>query len=314
MSATTPTKLAAGPSVRVRAPAKVNLYLAVGDVRDDGYHDLVTVFHALDLADELTVTPSRRSTVRCTPSDGVPAGAKNLAGVAVRLLAQRAKAGGPVAIDIAKQIPVAGGMAGGSADAAAALVGCAALWELDLDRRALTEIAREIGADVPFALSGGTALGTGRGDLLSPVMTRARLHWVLAIAESGLSTPAVFAELDRLREQGNPPRVKPVDTMLAALTSGEPAKVAAALGNDLQAAAVSLQPGLRRTLRAGEAAGALGAVVSGSGPTVAFLCADAESAGAVAAELAGSGTCRSVRVAAGPAPGARVVPAGPGRS
>ena len=119
----------------------------------------------------------------------MPAGGKNLAGVAVRLLAQRAKAGGPVAIDIAKQIPVAGGMAGGSADAAAALVGCAALWELDLDRRALTEIAREIGADVPFALSGGTALGTGRGDLLSPVMTRARLHWVLAIAESGLSTP-----------------------------------------------------------------------------------------------------------------------------
>ena len=300
----------AGPSVRVRAPAKINLYLAVGDVRDDRYHDLVTVFHAVDLADELTVRPARRSAVRTTPADGVPAGAKNLAGVAARLLATRVKAGGPVAIDITKQIPVAGGMAGGSADAAAALVGCAALWNLELDRRELAEIARDIGADVPFALAGGTALGTGRGDLLSPVMTRARLHWVLAISDRGLSTSAVFAELDRLRAQGSPPRVKPVDTMLAALTSGEPAKVAAALGNDLQAAAISLAPELRRTLRAGEEAGALGGLVSGSGPTVALLCADAESAGAVAARLAGSGTCRSVRVAAGPAPGARVVPTG----
>jgi 4-diphosphocytidyl-2-C-methyl-D-erythritol kinase len=300
----------AGPSIRVRAPAKINLYLAVGDVRDDGYHDLVTVFHAVDLADEVTVRPARRSAVRTTPPDGVPPGAKNLAGVAARLLATRAKAGGPVAIDIAKQIPVAGGMAGGSADAAAALVGCAALWDLRLDRRELAEIAREIGADVPFALAGGTALGTGRGDLLSPVMTRARLHWVLAISDRGLSTPAVFAELDRLRAQSGPPRVKPVDTMLAALTSGEPAKIAAALGNDLQAAAISLAPELRRTLRAGEQAGALGGLVSGSGPTVALLCADAESAGAVAVDLAGSGTCRSVRVAAGPAPGARLVPTG----
>ena len=167
MSPSSPPRLPAGPVVRVRAPSKVNLYLAVGDVRDDGYHDLVTVFHALDLADELTITPARRSSVRCTPADGVPAGAKNLAGMAVRLLAQRTRSGGPVAIDIAKQIPVAGGMAGGSADAAAALVGCAALWELDLDRRQLTEIGRELGADVPFALAGGTALGTGRGDLLS---------------------------------------------------------------------------------------------------------------------------------------------------
>jgi 4-diphosphocytidyl-2-C-methyl-D-erythritol kinase len=299
-----------GPSVRVRAPAKINLYLAVGDLRDDGYHDLVTVFHAVDLADELTVRPARRTAVRTDPPDGVPAGTKNLAGAAARLLASRAKVGGSVAIDIAKQIPVAGGMAGGSADAAAALVGCAALWELSLDRRDLSDIARELGADVPFALAGGTALGTGRGDLLSPVMTRARLHWVLAISDRGLSTPAVFAELDRLRTQGSPPRVKPVDTMLAALTGGEPAKIAAALGNDLQAAALSLQPGLRRTLRAGQEAGALGGVVSGSGPTVALLCADAESAGAVAAELAGSGTCRSVRVAAGPAPGARVVAPG----
>jgi len=159
MSPSAPPRRPTGPAVRVRAPSKVNLYLAVGDVRDDGYHDLVTVFHALDLADELTVSPARRSSVRCTPADGVPAGAKNLAGMAVRLLAQRTRSGGPVAIDIAKQIPVAGGMAGGSADAAAALVGCAALWELRVQRQELIEIGREIGADVPFAPPGAQRTG-----------------------------------------------------------------------------------------------------------------------------------------------------------
>ena len=293
--------------VRVRAPAKINLHLAVGDVRPDGYHDLVTVFHAVDLADELTITAAPRHSVRTVPTDGVPAGSKNLAGVAARLLARRTRLGGPVAIEIAKQIPVAGGMAGGSADAAAALVGCAALWGLEIGRGELAEIGADIGADVPFALTGGTAVGTGRGDRLSPVLARTPLHWVLALADQGLSTPAVFAELDRIRAESTPPRVGPVNRVLSALASGEPSEVAAVLGNDLQAAAISLQPGLRRTLRAGMAAGALGGVVSGSGPTVALLCADAESAGGVAAELAGSGTCRTVRMAAGPAPGARLI-------
>ena len=294
-------------AVRVRAPAKINLHLSVGDVRPDGYHDLVTVFHAVDLADELTIATADRHVVRTDPPTGVPVGAKNLAGLAARLLAKRTGAGGPVAIDITKQIPVAGGMAGGSADAAAALVGCAALWGLDIGRADLAQIGAELGADVPFALTGGTAVGTGRGDLLSPVLARMPLHWVLALAEDGLSTPGVFAELDRLRAETDPPRVGPVTGMLAALASGDPATVAGALGNDLQAAAISLQPGLRRTMRAGVAAGALAGVVSGSGPTVALLCADAESAGGVAAELAGSGTCRTVRIASGPAPGARVI-------
>ncbi len=303
------------PVVRVRAPAKINLHLSVGDLRADGYHDLVTVFHAIDLVDEVTIAAADRHAVRTlasngAPADGVPNGAKNLAGMAARLLARRSGAGGPVAIDIAKQIPVAGGLAGGSADAAAALIGCAALWGLEIGRGELVQLAATIGADVPFALTGGTAVGTGRGDLLSPVLARTPLHWVLALADEGLSTPVVFAELDRLRADGDPPRVGAVTRMLAALASGEPDRVAAALGNDLQAAAISLQPGLRRTLRAGLAAGALGGVVSGSGPTIALLCADAESAGGVAAELAGSGTCRSVRVAAGPALGARVIGSG----
>jgi 4-diphosphocytidyl-2-C-methyl-D-erythritol kinase len=294
-------------TVRVRVPGKINLYLSVGNLRDDGYHDLVTVFHAVDLVDELTIGTAVRHSVHTIGVDGVPAGAKNLAGIAARLLAKRTKAGGPVAIEIKKQIPVAGGMAGGSADAAAALVGCASLWELDIGRDQLSQYAAELGSDVPFALTGGTAVGTGRGERLSPVLARMPLHWVLALAESGLSTPAVFAELDRLRAAGTPPQVDGVQDMLTALASGDPLQVAAAMGNDLQAAAISLQPTLRRTLRAGLAAGALGGVVSGSGPTVALLCADPMSAGQVAAELAGSGTCRAVRVASGPAPGAKVI-------
>ncbi|SDO32398.1 4-diphosphocytidyl-2-C-methyl-D-erythritol kinase [Nakamurella panacisegetis] len=296
-----------GP-VRVRVPGKINLHLSVGDLRADGYHDLVTVFHAVDLVDELTISPAERHTVSTEgASAAVPTGGKNLAGAAARLLAKRTKAGGPVAIQISKQIPVAGGMAGGSADAAGALLGCAALWGLELTRDQLSEIAAELGSDVPFALAGGTAVGTGRGERLSPVLARTPLHWVLALADGGLSTPAVFAELDRLRSHADPPRVAGVQDMLTALSSGDPAQVGAALGNDLQAAAISLQPGLRRTLRAGLAAGALGGVVSGSGPTVALLCADPAAAAEVAAELAGSGTCRSVRVASGPAPGARVI-------
>ncbi len=295
-----------GP-VRVRVPGKINLHLSVGDLREDGFHDLVTVFHAVDLFDELVISPSDRNAVRTTGLAGAPAGAKNLAAAAARLLAKRSRAGGPVAIDIEKQIPVAGGMAGGSADAAAALVGCAALWGLELSRDQLAEMGAELGSDVPFALTGGTAVGTGRGERLSPVLARTPLHWVLALSEGGLSTPTVFAELDRIRATGQPPRVGGVQDMLTALTSGDPAKVAKALGNDLQAAAISLQPGLRRTLRAGIAAGALGGVVSGSGPTVALLCADPTGAAQVAAELAGSGTCRAVRIASGPAPGAKVV-------
>ncbi|MTD12702.1 4-(cytidine 5'-diphospho)-2-C-methyl-D-erythritol kinase [Nakamurella sp. YIM 132087] len=298
--------------VRVRVPAKINLLLAVGDLRPDGYHDLVTVFHAVDLFDELVVRLADRHSVRTvSPGSkavaGVPAGARNLAGMAARRLAKEYRATGPVAIEITKQIPVAGGMAGGSADAAGALVACDRLWGTDVPRDRLAAIAAELGSDVPFALRGGTAVGTGRGNLLSPVLTRMQLHWVLGLGHEGLLTPAVFGELDRLRAAGDPPRVPGVEDMLSALASHDVHRVAAALGNDLQAAAISLQPGLRRTLQAGLQAGALGGIVSGSGPTTAFLCESAQAAADVATELAGTGTCRSVRVASGPVPGARVI-------
>src|SRR5207244_878431 len=132
-------------------------------------------------------------------------------------------------------------------------------------------------------------------------------HWVLALDHQGLSTPKVYAELDRLRTDGDPPRVGDVEPLLEALASGDPRQLALLLGNDLQAAAVSLRPGLRRTLRAGVQAGALAGIVSGSGPTCAFLCTDADAAVRVAAELSGAGVCRTVRVAHGPVPGARIV-------
>ncbi len=298
-----------GP-IRVRVPAKVTLFLAVGPLEGDGHHQLVTVFHAVSLFDELVIDVGARLTVRTMGASAVPSGAQNLAGVGARALAKRIGVRPAVSIEIHKQIPVASGMAGSSADAAAALVGCAALWGADLSRAELAELAAEVGSDVPFALSGGTAVGTGRGERLAPVLARNPLHWVLALADGGLPTPEVFGELDRLRAEGDPPRAGDVQQMLEALASGDPARVAAALANDLQAAAIGLLPTLRRTLRFGLDAGALGGIVSGSGPTVALLCADASAAAGVAAEMAASGTCRAVRIVSGPASGARIVGVG----
>jgi 4-diphosphocytidyl-2-C-methyl-D-erythritol kinase len=293
-------------------PAKVNLHLAVGDLRSDGYHDLTTVFQALSLTDEVVVAAAEDPGVEVTGEGaaGVPSGPENLAWQAVEALAEhvgRDMADSRVRVLIRKAIPVAGGMAGGSADAAATLVGLAALWKLDIGRDELGTVAATLGSDVPFALHGGTALGTGRGERLVPVLTRHTFHWVIALDQRGLRTPDVFGELDRLRDDGRPSRTGDVEPVLEALASGDPRQLALLLGNDLQAAAVSLRPKLRRTLRAGVAAGALAGLVSGSGPTCAFLCSDGDAAVRVAAELAGAGVCRTVRVASGPVPGARVV-------
>jgi len=213
-----------------------------------------------------------------------------------------------VSILIDKSIPVAGGMGGGSADAAAVLVALNSLWELGVPRRDLHALAAQLGSDVPFALHGGTALGTGRGEELATVLARNTFHWVLAFAERGLSTRTVFGELDRLREVGTPPRLDEPGPVLAALAAGDPEQLAPLLGNELQASALSLNSALRRVLRAGVEAGALAGMVSGSGPTCAFLCRSAPSAVDVGTELSGAGVCRTVRVASGPVHGARVVP------
>ncbi|MBP2450447.1 4-(cytidine 5'-diphospho)-2-C-methyl-D-erythritol kinase [Mycolicibacterium lutetiense] len=300
-------------SVTVRVPGKVNLYLAVGDVRDDGYHDLATVFHAVSLLDEVTVRNADMLsvTVEGEGVESVPTDERNLAWRAAELLAEHVGRAPDVAISIDKSIPVAGGMAGGSADAAAVLVAMNTLWELGVPRRDLHALAAKLGSDVPFALHGGTALGTGRGEELATVLARNTFHWVLAFARKGLSTPKVFGELDRLRADTStpgPPRTEEPEPVLAALASGDPAELAPLLGNDLQSAALSLYPDLRRTLRAGVEAGALAGIVSGSGPTCAFLCSSSTSAVDVGTELAGAGVCRTVRVASGPVSGARVVP------
>lgn len=293
----------------VRAPSKVNLHLGVGEVRADGYHELTTVFQALSLGDDLEISPAASLAVRVVGEGAaeVPTDRTNLVWQAAVRLAHLGGRAPLVEFAIRKGIPVAGGMAGGSADAAAALVGLNELWDLGLSRDELAVIGAELGSDVPFALYGGTALGRGRGEKLLPVLSRKAFHWVLALAKGGLSTPAVFRELDRLREQGNPPRLGEPQELLQALASGDPHQLAPLLGNDLQAAALSLKPELRRTLRAGVEAGALAGIVSGSGPTCAFLCADESTAVAVSAELSGAGVCRSVRTASGPVPGARVV-------
>ncbi|MFF4581868.1 4-(cytidine 5'-diphospho)-2-C-methyl-D-erythritol kinase [Streptomyces sp. NPDC001389] len=300
------------PAVTVRVPAKVNVQLAVGAARPDGFHDLANVFLAVSLYDEVTATATDGDgpTVGCEgpDSDQVPLDRTNLAARAAEVLAARAGLTPAVHLHIAKNIPVAGGMAGGSADGAAALLACDALWGLGTPREELLEICAELGSDVPFSLVGGAALGTGRGELLTPVEAGA-FHWVFAVAHGGLSTPAVFREFDRLTEGTDVPDPQASPELLAALASGDPDALAAVLprSNGLQPAALSLRPELARTLEAGVGAGALAGLVSGSGPTTAFLVRDEEAAAKVAAALEASGTCRATRVTGSPAAGATVL-------
>ncbi|MGW2639430.1 4-(cytidine 5'-diphospho)-2-C-methyl-D-erythritol kinase [Streptomyces sp. NPDC001348] len=296
-------------SVTVRVPAKVNVQLAVGAARPDGYHDLANVFLAVGLYDEVTVTPAGELSVTCEGPDAgqVPLDRTNLAARAALTLAERRGIEPAVHLHIAKDIPVAGGMAGGSADGAGALVACDALWGTGASRAELLEICAGLGSDVPFSLVGGAALGVGRGERLTALEVGGTFHWVFAMAGRGLSTPAVFREFDRLAEGREIPEPVASAELVEALAKGDAEALAGAVSNDLQPAALSLFPGLADTLDAGRAAGALTALVSGSGPTTAFLARDAESAGAVAEALRASGTCRTVRVALAPAPGAMVV-------
>ncbi|GAB3299648.1 4-(cytidine 5'-diphospho)-2-C-methyl-D-erythritol kinase [Geodermatophilus aquaeductus] len=297
------------------APAKINVSLAVGPLREDGYHDLQTVYLAVSLLDTVTVRRAEGLSVTVTGEgaegpDPVPTDRRNLVWRAAELLAEHAGVAPDAAIAVEKAIPAAAGLAGGSADAAAALVALDALWGTHATRGDLTALAARLGSDVPFSLAGGVALGSGRGERLTPVLARRPWHWVLGLADGGLSTPAVYAELDRLRAEGRLPdgaAFPSPEPVVAALRSGPVEALAAALANDLQAPAVSLRPALRRALRGAIDAGAAAAVVSGSGPTVAALAADEDAAVRLAAVLAGEGLFRTVRVVHGPVPGARLV-------
>jgi 4-diphosphocytidyl-2-C-methyl-D-erythritol kinase len=291
----------------VRVPAKVNLHLSVDPPRPDGFHELLTVFHAVDLVDEVLARPADRLslTISGEGAADLPTDEGNLAWRAAALLARTAGLAPRVHLEVRKAIPVAGGMAGGSADAAATLVACARLWDLDVGPAELTALAAQLGSDVAFPLLGGTALGTGRGEILTPVPCATRLHWVFALADLRIGAGEAYRELDRLRGSGRAPGPSgPADRLLAALADGDVVRIAALVGNDLQAAALSIAPRLADTLAAGTERGALAALVSGSGPTCAFLCADAAAATVLAAELEAARVCRTARVATGPSPGA----------
>ena len=300
-------------TVVARAPAKVNVHLGVGPLRGDGFHELRTVYLAVSLLDTVTVRPGDglSLTVAGEGADGaVPTDRSNLVWRAAELLAESAGVAADAAMAIDKSIPAAAGLAGGSADAAAALVALDSLWGTRASRADLLDLAARLGSDVPFSLVGGLALGAGRGEHVTPVLSRTRWDWVLGIAGEGLSTPAVYGELDRLRAAGRVPDgtdLAAAEPVLVALRSGPPAALAAALANDLQAPALALRPDLGRALRAATEAGAAAALVSGSGPTVAALADDEQHAHRLAAELAGAGVFRTVRAVHGPVPGARLV-------
>ena len=297
--------------VVVRVPAKVNLQLSVGPMSPDGYHEIATVFQAVSLFDDVTVkTGQDGSGITLTASGitgGVPLDSSNLAVRAAALMIDRYDIPKDIALHIKKEIPVAGGMAGGSADAAGVIVGIDALFDLGIARDELEKLASELGSDIPFSISGGIAVGRGRGDELTPALSRGTYHWVLATSGQGLSTPAVYQECDRLREGMEIARPSVSDAMMQALRAGDAQAVGAAMSNDLQAAACSLKPALRLILDVGNDYGALASIVSGSGPTVAFLVDDEERALDLTVALSSSGVVAGAVRATGPVHGARVV-------
>jgi 4-diphosphocytidyl-2-C-methyl-D-erythritol kinase len=303
-----------GREVHAKAPGKINVFLRVGSRLDDGYHDVAIAYQAVSLCERVRVVEADGFSVAVTGSvelSRVPTDERNIAVRAAKLLAERTGHRGGAHIEIDKQVPVTGGMGGGSADAAAALLACDALWGTELPREGMLELARRLGADVPFAFTGGTAIGTGRGDELSPALAQGTFHWVLALADFGLSTPDVYAELDAHRtrhtaEIGPSDPAPTVDPdVLQALRAGDARMLAATMRNDLQAAALHLSPELTRVLELGERTGALAGIVSGSGPTVAFLTPDLD--GALELQVALSAAQLNVVRATGPVHGARLL-------
>ncbi|HOT34500.1 MAG TPA: 4-(cytidine 5'-diphospho)-2-C-methyl-D-erythritol kinase [Rhodoglobus sp.] len=300
--------------VHTRAPGKINVFLKVGALLEDGYHDVAIAYQAVSLYEDVRAYPADDFSVSVTGSvelSRVPTDARNIAIKAARLLARRTGYRGGVRLEIDKHVPVTGGMGGGSADAAATLLACDTLWGTALPREEMLHLAAELGADVPFAFTGGTAIGTGRGDQLSPALAKGQFQWVLALADFGLSTPEVYSELDRHRDRNSqdifPAPVAPTveANVLQALRAGDPHMLADCLYNDLQAPALHLEPSLAAVLELGERNGALAGIVSGSGPTVAFLAADLDSA--LELQIALSAAQLTVVRATGPVHGARVV-------
>lgn len=296
-------------SVTVRVPGKVNVYLGVGPREFSGYHDLATVFQAVGIYDEVTVSPADSLTISGLGSfaDRIPTDETNLAWKAAELVARACGEEPNIHIQIDKSIPIAAGMAGGSADAAATLIACDAYWNAGIPRDQLDAMAATLGSDVPFMMHGGCALGIGRGDVLSPVMTRGSFHWVFATFDDGLSTAQIYEKTDDMRglEFEGEPEV-PTE-LLSALARGDAPALGRLLHNDLQLAAVTSRPQLGRVLEQGIDLGALGAIISGSGPTCAFLVRDESSAIDLVVALKASGLVDDVLHTHGPVHGARVI-------
>ncbi len=293
----------------MQAPAKINLHLGVGPVRADGFHPLATAYQAISLTSRVTARDASAWSLTCVGHDGVdvaevPLDDSNLALRAARLLGERVGTGRPVALHLDKGIPVAGGLAGGSADAAATLLACATLWQVDADAADLIGLAGELGSDVPFGLVGGTAAGHGRGELVTPIHDTGRYDWVVLTFDFGVSTPAAYAEFDRVHAGAEIADPEIPAALTRALEHGSAPELAAALGNDLHPATLRLRPELGEPLRAGLDASALAALISGSGPTCLFLAEDPDHAERVAAALTSYGRAR---IAYGPVPGAELI-------
>jgi len=299
--------------VRVRVPGKINLALRVGRVREDGYHELATIFQAVSLYDDVTALPARDG-ITCevlgAQAHKIGVGEDNLAWRAADLLKQAYDVSEGIHLVIDKRIPVAGGMAGGSADAAGSLLACARFWGLRISVDDLMRLGAQLGADVPFPLMGGCAIGLGKGETLTPMLSRGVYHWVLGFSASQLSTPEVFRRFDELSPSHTIPEIPDIpQDLMVALISGDPARVGERLINDLGAAACSLLPELNTTLRAGREAGCLGAIISGSGPTVAFLTQSEEAAADLGVTLSCLGIAKDIRLVTGPVGGAAFIDA-----
>ena len=298
--------------VVTRVPGKVNLQLSVGPLGSDGFHEVTTVFQAISLFDDVSVAEGKPGagvsiSISGQTASGVPVDASNLAVRAANLMIKEFEITPDLEIKLKKEIPVAGGMAGGSADAAGVIVGLDSLFNLGISRVEMEKIGSKIGSDVPFSISGGVAIGTGRGDQITPALAKGSYTWVLALSSQGLSTPAVYQECDRLREGLSIATPQVSEALMQALRAGDANALGKSLLNDLQAAACSLRPALRLVLDVGNDYGALGGIVSGSGPTVAFLVADEEHAMDLTVALSSSGVVSSLARAIGPAQGARII-------
>ena len=296
-------------SVTVRVPGKVNVYLGVGPREFSGYHELATIFQAVGIYDEVTVSAADSLKISGLGAfaDQIPTDETNLAWKAAELVARACGEDPNIHIQIDKSIPIAAGMAGGSADAAATLVACDTYWNAGIPRDQLDAMAATLGSDVPFMLHGGCALGVGRGDVLSPVMIRGSFHWVFATFDEGLSTAQIYEKTDELRGLEFEAEPEVPTELLSALARGDAPALGRLLHNDLQIAATTSRPLLGRVLEHGIDYGALGAIVSGSGPTCAFLVRDESSAIDLVVALKASGLVDDVLRTHGPVHGARVI-------